>query len=240
MPEGPTIVVFRKRIQKFEGKKVTESGGYNNPFAQEISGKKLVSVQTYGKYLLLDFKDFLITVHFGLFGSFLINETKKVNASFSLFFGDDFINFYVVRMKKFEKGHEFDQELNVFSDRYQLEKTHQLLLQKYAEKKIGDVLLNQDVFPGLGNIIRNEVLFLSKIHPESIVDKIPSKKIKELLQVIKEFSTASVELIEEKIWKSSSSVYKKKEWDQYEVLEYVAPKIKRKTYVVEKLQKKYQ
>ena len=239
MPEGPTIVVFKKVLKKFEGKKVTESGGYNNPFAAEISGKKLVAIETYGKYLLLDFKDFSITVHFGLFGSFLVNEAKKVNASFSLFFGEDFINFYVVKIKKFEKGHQFDQELNVFSESYELAKTQTLLLQKYADKKIGDVLLNQDVFPGLGNIIRNEVLFLSKIHPESQVDKIPSKKVKDLLQIIKEFSTASVELIEQKIWKSSSSVYKKKVWDDYEVLEYVAPKIKRKTYVVEKIQKLY-
>ena len=239
MPEGPTIVVFKKRLEKFEGRKVTESGGNNNPFAEEISGKKLVSIETYGKHLLLDFKDFLITVHFGLFGSFLINETKKVNASFSLFFGDEFINFYVVKIKKLEKDHDFDQELNVFSKKYKSEKTQKLLLEKYASKKIGDVLLNQDVFPGLGNIIRNEVLFLSKIHPESEVDKIPSKKIKELLTNIQEFSTASVELIEQKIWKSSSSVYKKKEWEDKEVLEYVAPKIKRKTYVVEKIQKIY-
>ena len=239
MPEGPTIVVFKKRIEKFEGKKVTESDGYNNPFAEEISGKKLISIESYGKLLLLDFKDFIITVHFGLFGSFLINETKKVNASFSLFFGDEFINFYVVKIKKVEKDHNFDQELNVFSKKYTLEKTRKLLLEKYSDNKIGDVLLNQDVFPGLGNIIRNEVLFLSKIHPESEVDKIPSKKIKDLLTNIQEFSQASVELIEQKIWKSSSSVYKKKEWEDKEVLEYVAPKIKRKTYVVEKVQKLY-
>lgn len=239
MPEGPTIVVFKKRLEKFEGKKVTESDGYNNPFSAEISGKKLIAIETYGKYLILDFKDFLITVHFGLFGSFLINESKKVNPSFSLFFGEDFINFYVVRIKKLEKDHDFDQELNVFSKKYQLEKTKKLLLEKYSDKKIGDVLLNQDVFPGLGNIIRNEVLFLSRIHPESTVDKIPSKKIKDLLENIKEFSSASIELIEQKTWKSSSSVYKKKEWENKEVLEYVAPKIKRKTYVVEKVQKIY-
>ena len=116
MPEGPTIVVFQKRLKEFEGKKVTESDGYNNPFAEEISGKKLVSIETYGKLLLLHFEDFLITVHFGLFGSFLINEAKKVNASFSLFFGDEFINFYVVKIKKVEKEHQFDQELNVFSN----------------------------------------------------------------------------------------------------------------------------
>ena len=120
-----------------------------------------------------------------------------------------------------------------------LKKTQSLLLAKYADKKIGDVLLNQDVFPGLGNIIRNEVLFLAKIHPESIVENIPSKKVKELLTIIHNFSQASVDLIEQKIWKTSSSVYKKKEWKENEVLEYVSPKIKRKTYVVEAVQKLY-
>lgn len=239
MPEGPTIVVFKKRLEKFKGKKVTESGGYNNPFADEISGKKLVSIETYGKYLLLDFKDFIITVHFGLFGSFLVDDSKKVNASFSLFFDEEFINFYVVRIKKLENRDSFDPEINVFSETYQPKKTQALLLEKYSKQKVGDILLNQDVFPGLGNIIRNEVLFLAKIHPESIVENIPSKKVKELLKIIQNFSQASVDLIEQKIWKSSSSVYKKKEWKTKEVLEYVSPKIKRKTYVVEAVQKLY-
>lgn len=239
MPEGPTILVFKKRLEKFTGKKVTESGGYNNPFADEISGKKLVSIETYGKYLLLDFKDFIITVHFGLFGSFLIDDSKKVNASFSLFFDEEFINFYVVRIKKLENRESFDPEINVFSKNYQPKKTQALLLEKYSKQKVGDILLNQDVFPGLGNIIRNEVLFLAKIHPESIVENIPSKKVKELLTIIQNFSQASVDLIEQKIWKLSSSVYKKKEWKTKEVLEYVSPKIKRKTYVVEAVQKLY-
>lgn len=239
MPEGPTLVVFKKRLQQFEGRKVSESGGYNNPFAEEISGKVLKKIDTYGKNLILDFEDFLITVHFGLFGSFLIDDTKKVNASFSLFFDDHFINFYVVRIKRLDNRETFDNEIDIFSEEYQIDKTKKLLFEKYSDKKVGDILLNQDVFPGLGNIIRNEVLFLSKIHPESTVDKIPAKKIKDLLINIKEFSKASVELIEQKIWKTSSSVYKKQEWDGKEVIEYLAPKIKRKTYVVEKVQKKY-
>ena len=237
MPEGPTLVVFKKKIDSFQGKIVTESSGYNNPFAEEITGKKLLEVDSYGKYLLLYFEDFLITVHFGLFGRFLINDTKKVNASFALFFDNEFINFYVVRIKKLDKDHEFDQGLNVFSEQYQLDKTQRILLEKYADKKIGDVLLNKDAFPGLGNIIRNEVLFLSKVHPENEVKNIPLAKIKDLLQLIKEFSKASVELIEQKIWKSSASVYQKKEWNGLEIVEYVAPKIKRKTYLVEEIQK---
>ncbi len=239
MPEGPTIVVFKEKLQKFEHKKVTESGGYNNPFAEEISGKTLENIDTYGKYLLLKFNDFTITVHFGLFGSFLVNESKKVNASFSLFFGSDFVNFYIVKLKKFANDETFDQELNVFSEQYQLSKTRKLLLEKFPKKQIGDVLLDQNVFPGLGNIIRNEVLFLAKIHPESIVKQIPTKKVNELLQHIQNFSKASVQLIAEKQWKQSCAVYQKKTFENEEISVIVSPKIKRKSFVVEKLQKKY-
>lgn len=175
MPEGPTIIVFKKRIEKFKGKTVTESGGYRNPFAAQISGQKLVDIKTYGKYLILQFKDFFVTVHFGLFGSFLVNDTKKVNPSFSLHFGNDFINFYVVNVKLIDGKSEdfFDDEFDPFSKKFNENTVSEILSEKFPKKEIGDVLMNQDIFPGLGNVIRNEVLFLSKIHPESIVEKIP-------------------------------------------------------------------
>ncbi|UBB90072.1 hypothetical protein J4771_01605 [Candidatus Kaistella beijingensis] len=240
MPEGPTIVVFKKKLEKFSGKTVTESGGYNNPYQDQISGKKLISLGTFGKYLLLDFGDFFITVHFGLYGSFLIKEQKKVNPSFTLFFGEDYVNFYVVKIKKIDDKNIFNEKLNVFSEQYDVAATEELLIgKKFLTQKVGDVLMNQDIFPGVGNIIRNEVLFMSDIHPESIVGKIPQEKIRELLQNIRKFSLASVPLIEGKIWKSSAAVYQKQLYKGDEVTEYVSQKIKRKTFVNEKTQKLY-
>ncbi|WP_297985759.1 DNA-formamidopyrimidine glycosylase family protein [uncultured Chryseobacterium sp.] len=241
MPEGPTIIVFAKKFEKFKGNTVTESGGYRNPFAEKISGQKLMDIKTYGKYLILQFKDFFVTVHFGLFGSFLVNDTKKVNPSFSLHFGDDFINFYVVNVKLIDGKSEdfFNDEFDPFSKKFNPKMIEEKLFQKFPKKEIGDVLMNQDLFPGLGNVIRNEVLFLSKIHPESVVEKIPEKKILELIKHIVEFSKSSVELIEKKIWKSSSAVYQKEKFGKEKVEMVVSPKIKRKTFFVESLQQKY-
>ncbi len=240
MPEGPTLVAIKKQLKHFEGKIVTDSGGYNNDYGVQISGQKLNRITTFGKYLLLYFDDCIITVHFGLFGSFLINDRKKVNASFFLVFQEDFINFYIVKLKQLPPDFDFDWKLDPFSPAYDWKATKKLLLEKFSEKQVGDILLEQAVFPGLGNIIRNEVLFLSKIHPESIVSKIPAKKLKELLLTIQEFSVASVELIEQKIWKSTASVYKKQQCNGQPVSEVVSAKIKRKTYIVEGLQKVYQ
>lgn len=157
MPEGPTIVAHQKQIKKFEGKTVSESGGYRNPFADDISGEKLMKVETFGKYLILQFKKIFITVHFGLYGRYLINGTKKVNPSFTLHFGNDFINFYVVNLKKFDGKADdyFNRKLDVFSKEFTFDEVRKLLLEKLQKKKIGDALMNQGCFSGRG-----------KCHPE--------------------------------------------------------------------------
>ena len=40
---------------------------------------------------------------------------------------------------------------------------------------ICDALLNQDIFSGVGNIIKNEVLYRTFVQPESLIKKIPTK-----------------------------------------------------------------
>ncbi|SFW35246.1 hypothetical protein [Chitinophaga sancti] len=49
-------------------------------------------------------------------------------------------------------------------------------------------LLDQEIFAGSGNIIKNEVLFRTHIHPLSKVGKLPLKKKKELIQETRQYS----------------------------------------------------
>ncbi|WP_440133276.1 hypothetical protein [Chitinophaga sancti] len=49
-------------------------------------------------------------------------------------------------------------------------------------------LLDQEIFAGSGNIIKNEVLFHTHIHPLSKVGKLPLKKKKELIQETRQYS----------------------------------------------------
>lgn len=235
MPEGPTIVTFKKRLDRFEGQVLTEAGGYNNLFSEEMSGQVLEEIGTYGKYLILQFKDFFITIHFGLYGSFLINEHKKVNPALMLRFGNEVVDFYVVKIKRIESNYRlyFDMALHPFDASFNPEKSI-TALQQFPKQTIGFMLMNQQIFPGLGNIIRNEILFFAGIHPESIIEKIPTKKLAELVEQFHDFSLASTELIEQGIWKSTASVYKKADTQMY-----VDPKLKRKTFVNESVQKLY-
>jgi endonuclease-8 len=60
-----------------------------------------------------------------------------------------------------------------------------------------DVLLDQNIFSGVGNIIKNEVLFRLHIHPLSTVTKLPQRKLRELVNQARQYS------FEFKTWKQA-------------------------------------
>jgi endonuclease-8 len=51
-----------------------------------------------------------------------------------------------------------------------------------------DALLDQDLFAGVGNIIKNEVLFRIRVHPESEIGALPPRKLAELVKQAREYS----------------------------------------------------
>ncbi|HRH26384.1 MAG TPA: bifunctional DNA-formamidopyrimidine glycosylase/DNA-(apurinic or apyrimidinic site) lyase [Candidatus Paceibacterota bacterium] len=53
-------------------------------------------------------------------------------------------------------------------------------LHKRSKGKIKQVLLDQSLIAGIGNIYSGEMLWLARIHPESIVSKIPEAQLKHL------------------------------------------------------------
>ncbi|HET6556742.1 MAG TPA: hypothetical protein VFG54_05470 [Prolixibacteraceae bacterium] len=61
-------------------------------------------------------------------------------------------------------------------------------LKKVAEEMVCDVLLDQDIFSGVGNIIKNEVLYRIGVHPESIIGRLPAMKVKRLLEEARLYS----------------------------------------------------
>jgi endonuclease-8 len=51
-----------------------------------------------------------------------------------------------------------------------------------------DALLDQDIFAGVGNIIKNEVLFRVRVHPLSAVGALPPAKLRALVQEARQYS----------------------------------------------------
>ena len=61
-------------------------------------------------------------------------------------------------------------------------------LKLVIKELVCDALLEQNIFSGVGNIIKNEVLYRIRIYPESIIGKLPTRKIKQLIEEARIYS----------------------------------------------------
>lgn len=189
MPEGPSIVIAKAEMIVFVGEKIIEANGNAKIDIDSIEGKVLIDVKSWGKHLLLCFDDFTVRIHFLLFGSYLVNETKTAAVRLGLVFKNGYINFYAASVKILEGSADaqYDWSADVMNDEW----NSAAALKKLSDNKqelICDVLLDQDIFSGVGNIIKNEVLFRVRVHPNSLVGKIPPKKLKEITEQARIYS----------------------------------------------------
>jgi endonuclease-8 len=241
MPEGPSILYLRNQLLSFKGKIVKEAGGYGPMPKGWIRGQKLAEIKTWGKHLLFLFPNGTVRVHLGLFGDVLINERKKVNRSFYLEFATGEINGYVVKAEKLANSPDevYDWRTDVLSEAFDPAYIKGLLKSQGA-KTIGDVLMDQKIFSGVGNILRNEILYRAGIHPLSTTDKIPAIKMTRLVKEAAKYAQLFYhELATNK--KHTFAIYRQEYApDGSAVTVMILPKSKRKVFFSEYKQKLYQ
>lgn len=189
MPEGPSIVILKEELSPFAGKKVSSAAGYSKIDYEKLRGKKILEFKSWGKHSLICFKGFYIRIHLLMFGSYRINERKASNPALTLKIGKEEINFYTCSVKLFEEDPDevYDWDADVMSDNWDPKKAGKKLK---GQKKLNvcDALLDQDIFSGVGNIIKNEVLFRVKVHPRSDVGALPPRKLKALVKDASDYS----------------------------------------------------
>jgi endonuclease-8 len=190
MPEGPSIVILKEAVRPFTGKKVIAARGNTRAIdINELEDKTVLEFKSWGKHFLICFPGFSIRVHLMLYGSYLINDRKEAPERLSLHFDDGEINFYSCSIKRIDEPLDmiYDWSTDVLSSKWNANKAIQKLA-KSPETMVCDALLNQDIFAGVGNIIKNEVLFRVYIHPESLTGCLPPSKLKELVREAKRYS----------------------------------------------------
>ncbi|MCW3072497.1 MAG: endonuclease [Bacteroidetes bacterium] len=188
MPEGPSIVILREELSQFKGKKVLHVSGNAKIELERMKGKKVLDMRSWGKHFLMSFDDFFIRIHLLMFGSYRVNEEKEAAPRLKLQFKNGEFSFYTCSVKLIEGNVDdvYDWERDTMSDVWDPEKAYKsLVLEK--EELICDSLLDQEIFAGVGNIIKNEVLFLTKVQPASLVKDIPMKKLKEIVKTAREY-----------------------------------------------------
>ncbi|MFL5753372.1 MAG: DNA-formamidopyrimidine glycosylase family protein [Bacteroidia bacterium] len=189
MPEGPSIVILKEETSRFKGKKITKVSGSNAELVERLKGQVIIDLKSWGKHFLICFKDFFIRIHLLMFGSYRIDERKDKKAQLSLKFKNGELNFYTCSIKLTEGSPDdyYDWEIDVMSDTWNPKKAEKAM-RNLKDTEIDDALLDQDIFAGVGNIIKNEVLYRVSVHPETKIKSLPVKKLKEVIKEARNYS----------------------------------------------------
>lgn len=205
MPELPEVETVRNVLKLWvKGKSIKSSSIFYDKvlenmvfddFKIKIINQQIIDIERIGKYLLFILDDYVLLSHLRMEGKYyllndeVIDEKIKKHQIISFLLDDGSTLVYhdvrkFGRMKLLNKDNYLEdvslkklgKEPFYASDKELYEKI------KNSNKPIKELLLDQSVMAGLGNIYVDEVLFLSKIHP---LKKGKEIKLKECANLIK-------------------------------------------------------
>lgn len=242
MPEGPSIVILKEAVSAFTGEKIKVVTGNSKIDQQRLLNNKVVSFKSWGKHFLICFQGFTLRVHFLLFGSYLINGKKDRQVRLGLTFSNGELNLYAcaIRVIEGDINELYDWQADVMNELWD-EKKAAAKLKRISDVLICDALLNQEIFAGVGNIIKNEVLYRVRIHPQSLVGKLPAPKRKQVLKESRQYSFQFMEWKKNYVLKENWLAHTKKECRRCELpmVKMVTGLNKRRSFYCEKCQKLY-
>lgn len=196
MPEGPEILYFATVLgKKLKNSTITDIKSYtDNPaiIPSDYIGK-LICVGCKGK--LLWFKvtgkksDYYIHIHFGISGWLQFEKPQKnIKFEFVIEKDDKELRLYMEDQRRFSivqihKPDYHDKVVNdlgidIFSKEFTLDVFSNTI--KNKNMLLAAFLLNQHIFSGIGNYIKNDSLYLSKIKVKSKTSDLDDNQISKL------------------------------------------------------------
>ncbi|NXS56781.1 NEIL3 Endonuclease, partial [Brachypteracias leptosomus] len=177
-----------------------------------IVGHVYRGVETLGKELFMYFDEKALRIHFGMNGSMRINPdgSKDRNGALPVLeiqLTEDTVCFFAVTMEyrnaaEIERKVRMMESLDVCSPKFSFSRAETEVKQQKT-RMLCDVLLDQAVLPGVGNIIKNEALFDSGLHPAVKVCQLTEEQIHHLVKMTCDFT-----LLFYKCRKTGSPLYK--------------------------------
>lgn len=219
--EGPSLYLAAEQLQPFVRKKIAHVSGNSRAGIERLKNQKIKNIFSWGKHLVFQFDLFALRVHFMLFGSFeatvagaaVTGDYSRKNRSprLKLELPNGHIEMYSCSLKFLELDDAkagYDFSVDVMSDEWDGKQALKNVLH-FPDQQIADVLLNQEIFSGVGNIIKNEILFMAGIHPEAVVSSIKPGKIKKLVKLAREFSFQFYEWRKQFVLRKNLIIYQK-------------------------------
>ena len=219
--EGPSLYLAAEWLAPFVGRNILAVEGNTKIGKERLRGKTILDIFSWGKHLVFQFDDFALRVHFMLYGSFEATlKDKKVTGDYpkknvsprlTLNFTEGQIIFYSCSLKYLETTHArdlYDFSTDIMSAAWDSKKALKAV-KSHQEDEIADVLLDQSIFSGVGNIIKNEVLFLVKKRPSILIKDMSNYLLQKIIRTAQKFSLQFYEWRKQFILKKHYRIYRK-------------------------------
>lgn len=182
--EGPSLVIAVEELKPFIKKSVIACDGTAKLPFEDIKGARLTQVRSWGKHLLLTFGSLTLRVHFLMFGSYRIDRPRVGrDPKLRLEFKDHTLYFYSCAIKVLPRSFakDYDWSVDLMSPNWDARQAL-AAIRDNSEALVCDVLMDQEIFSGLGNIMKNEILFNLRLHPEARVSELTKEKQRALVR----------------------------------------------------------
>jgi endonuclease-8 len=216
MPEGDTILRAARTLHRvLAGKTVTRFDSVYPALTRiaddrPIVGRTIDSVTARGKHLLMAFSgDLVLHTHMRMNGSWhiypagarwqrpasdmrvLVGTADAVAVGFNVPIAELLSTRELARHKDLRSlGPDLLAGVNS-ADTFDRADAIRRMRER-GRDAIGDVLLNQRVVAGIGNVFKSEVLFLAGIHPFDAVSSLSDTEVEHVIDVAREVMAANV------------------------------------------------
>jgi endonuclease-8 len=211
VPEGDTIFRSARALQQaFAGKMVTLFETAYAPLASvndqsPVTGRTIEQVESRGKWLLIHFSgDLILLTHMLMSGSWHIYRVgerwKRARSHMRVVLGtsDLLAIAFDVPVARFHTARTLERFAGVaglgpdlLGKGFALDEAEARLLDR-GEEEIGNVLLNQRVLAGIGNVFKSEICFACGVNPFRRVATLRAQEIECLLATARRFLAANV------------------------------------------------
>jgi endonuclease-8 len=187
MPEGHTVHRtanhFNKKFAKAEVSVTSPQGRFSD--SALIDGTKLLSAKAIGKQLFLFFEPAILRIHLGIYGKWQFSEFDElpepkgqVRARFIS--GTQLADLRGPTACDLLSIEQYQQVLNRLGpDPLDQSADKQRFLDKVAKSSvaIGQLLMDQSVISGIGNVYRAEFLFRANLNPHTPGKSVPTEVV---------------------------------------------------------------
>lgn len=195
--EGPSLHFLEKELQIFHSKKISNAYGNAKFDKEKLIGQKINDIYAFGKRLFIQLEEYVVITHFLMYGSYRIDEERADRVPRLALITPYHALFFYSCSVKCEKLHNIKEKLpldyDILSPNWNIKKIV-AAIKNNPKETVDDILFDQEIFPGVGNIIKNEALALSYLNPQKKVAQLSLKKITELAQNTRIFSQTFLNL----------------------------------------------